>query len=675
VTSTLHSISNKEEQDGAWIVLSALEKAKEAELVSVARLVALLETTFLPGTATTAERTSSRPSSSFVSLPDVVARAKRSAESLDGNPTNGINGDDVRALLHATRHGKVIDLSTALALIEGATLWLRRFRADTKLVTLPPLQGEQTLSVIGDLHGSLSDLATVLEIMPGTEPRKNNLLLFNGDLADRGDHGIETICIVCALCLAYPKYVFVNRGNHEDLALAVAYGLVSELRTKYGPEPEFLTRALDAFFRSLPLATVIRDDALIVHAGPPPPREDHKKLADLLASREHPFLGGKGPSRTIVNSVGMLAPHIREDQEVIEALLWSDPKLDETGRLPDEDHHKSSKSSKEEDDDSPLGWHPNPSRGAGHTFDAGVVRRFLREEGLVRMIRSHEPVQRGCVRYEIPNEDSEKIPMELFTVFSASRYPRKEGFNQGAILELKANGQHKVQRYATEDDDPIVVGAAKATKVAPFASFHHHHPANDRCTITMETIRENLFEAIQLHEGAILRSLNTEPLDALHFERIFDILIQALNLEGDRRGLKMEGAKNVLAKALGIENTNKPVDLGDFSRSIARLSRDTASGDATKQHHPHVVSSLFDLQDETRNGHVDRAEWLETVASKMGVMGGGDPTESTLLEGRGEDELRELLDANLDRRLSPSEWERLVEAISMEDTDDEVLEG
>jgi len=612
-----------------------------------------------------------------VSLPDAVARAKRSAESLDGDSTNGINGDDVRALLHATRHGKVIDLSTALALIEGATLWLRKFRADTKLVTLPPLEGEQTLSVIGDLHGSLSDLATVLEIMPGTEPHQNNLLLFNGDLADRGDHGIETICIVCALCLAYPKYVFVNRGNHEDLALAVAYGLVSELRTKYGPEPECLTRALDAFFRSLPLATVIRDDALIVHAGPPPPREDPKKLADLLTSREHPFLGGKGPSRTIVDSVGMVAPHIREGQEVIEALLWSDPKVDETGRLPEEDHHKSSKSSKDNDDgggDPPLGWHPNPSRGAGHTFDAGVVRRFLREEGLARMIRSHEPVQRGCVRYEIPNEDSDKIPMELFTVFSASRYPRKEGFNQGAILELKANGQHKVQRYATEDDDPIVVGAAKPNKVAPFASFHHHHPTNDRCTITMETIRDNLFEAIQLHEGAILRSLNTEPLDALPFESIVDILIQALNLEGDTRGLKTKGAKNVLAKALGIDNTNKPVDLGNFSRSIAGLSRDTASGDSTNQHHP-MVSSLFDLLDETHNGRIDRTEWLETVASKMGVGGGGDPTESTLLEGMGEAELRELLDAKLDGRLSPSEWERLAEAIAMEEAEDGVLEG
>ena len=34
-------------------------------------------------------------------------------------------------------------------------------------------------------------------------------------------------------------------------------------------------------------------------------------------------------------------------------------------------------------------------------FDSNIVRNFLRQEGLFRLIRSHEPVQNGCVRYTI----------------------------------------------------------------------------------------------------------------------------------------------------------------------------------------------------------------------------------------------------------------------------------
>ena len=35
--------------------------------------------------------------------------------------------------------------------------------------------------------------------------------LFNGDLVDRGPHGVEVACLVFAFMLLYPESVFVNR--------------------------------------------------------------------------------------------------------------------------------------------------------------------------------------------------------------------------------------------------------------------------------------------------------------------------------------------------------------------------------------------------------------------------------------------------------------------------------
>eukprot|EP00533_Pseudo-nitzschia_delicatissima_P005053 CAMPEP_0116107556 /NCGR_PEP_ID=MMETSP0327-20121206/16293_1 /TAXON_ID=44447 /ORGANISM="Pseudo-nitzschia delicatissima, Strain B596" /LENGTH=732 /DNA_ID=CAMNT_0003600365 /DNA_START=57 /DNA_END=2255 /DNA_ORIENTATION=+ len=624
-------IDSEVDQIGAWTIISSLEKAKEAELFDIARLAAsmdtMLDTTVLPNNKIveqqkTSKLTSITNSSTFVSLPDVVERAKHSAESLNGNPSEGIQGDDIRTLLHTTRRGKLIDLPTILALLEGVTVWNRKFRPDSKLVTLPPLGEKQTLTVIGDLHGSLSDLATVLEIMPGAEPNSDNLLLFNGDLADRGDNGIEIISIVCALCLAYPQFVYINRGNHEDLALSIAYGLMEELRSKYGQPnvPECLPRALDDFFRSLPLATIVEEDALIVHGGPPPPNRD-EKLAELLATNQHPVLGGKGFSRTIVDSVGMVAPHIREEQEIIEALLWSDPLVDETGRLLEERHDYYY----DDEEGQPLGWHPNPSRGAGYVFDVGVVRRCLEKEGLNRMVRSHEQIQKGCFKYKIPTEEAIfhkrghrpstgntsldiKPHMELFTVFSASKYPYKEGFNQGAVLELKANGQHKILRYTTEDDDPIVDRLSAVTN-QPNGVGMKNDPA-ECSVITLSVVRENLFEALHRHEEAILQSLQLQnSTSGLSFDSILDILIKDLNLRGESNGLKTQSAKNVLAKALGIESTDDHIDLEAFSDFINRISREQKPNSTNRpSQQQQQQQQQLQQQQQHRNRHLDSSK-------------------------------------------------------------------
>ena len=200
---------NTNHQDGAWTLLAALEKAREAEGVRVSRLISSLETLLpRPSPASLVEGGAHMPNldeSSATSHTSDPAFFKLPSDPLHQPPT----GKDIAKMLRSTRRGRRIDLSTVESLLRAATT--NRFQRMASIVALPPLTKSQKLHVIGDLHGSLSDLEAVLGLTG--EPGANNLLLFNGDLADRGDNGIEIISTVCALSLAYPSFCFVNRGK------------------------------------------------------------------------------------------------------------------------------------------------------------------------------------------------------------------------------------------------------------------------------------------------------------------------------------------------------------------------------------------------------------------------------------------------------------------------------
>jgi diadenosine tetraphosphatase ApaH/serine/threonine PP2A family protein phosphatase len=377
----LKTRSERDDGAGAWTVLAALEKAKESQGIQVARLVSSLEALLPRSGYDLSELGVQQQHTNYQQHTTDPAFFSLSPESL-----SNMTGDEVLKILESTRRGRRVDLRTIEALVKAATGQFRRSRP-SRVVSLPPLNHDQQLTVIGDLHGSLSDLEAVLGLTGA--PSYNNLLLFNGDLADRGDHGIEVIAVVCALYLAYPEFVFVNRGNHEDLALSIAYGLAAEVQHKYGASVfrDRLIPLLDAFFCSLPLATIVEKDALIVHAGPPPPGVKLSDVKQYLCERDD----GSGFSRTIRTDSKDLSVSQQQQsraQEVVEALLWSDPAVDENaGSLEDYQGQKFN--------DEMLGWIPNVSRGAGYKFDSDIVRNVLHAEGLIRLVRSHEPGMSG----------------------------------------------------------------------------------------------------------------------------------------------------------------------------------------------------------------------------------------------------------------------------------------
>jgi Calcineurin-like phosphoesterase/EF hand len=640
LVSTAKPLDPAKKLKGAWRVLYALEKAKEAQSTQAAQLVSSLEA-LLPRVRLDDEDVSSQQHTfyqehtsdpAFFSLPEVTFD---SFETKSNHEAPIISGDDVRELLKATRKGKRISLHTIEALVKAAT---SHFQKKPKVVSLPSLQSNQQLTVVGDLHGSLSDLEAVLGLTG--EPSENNILLFNGDFADRGDHGIEIIGIVCALCLAYPQFVHLNRGNHEDLALSIAYGLAAEVQHKYGSSVFriILSPILDAFFRSLPLATVVDNDALIVHAGPPPPETTLSDVKFLTAD-------SRGMSRTIYNKSdtnGSLKQ--RKEEEVIEALLWSDPMVDHCEETLTDYHGQMTEDGEE------LGWVSNTSRGAGHKFDASMVRAVLEAEGLSRLVRSHEPVEKGCARYVVDG-GSFAERMEFFTVFSASRYPHKEGFNQGAVLKLKPNGKHTVLRYATEEDEPLVHYT--------FTEFDDDNHSSIECAVDSGSILQALQHVAALHRIELVEALEdlSKQLRSndLPFDAVVDVLIRTFRL--DMSGLKKPGAMLAFAKALAFascEDEAPPATIR-FEDCINVLLVEDGVDEMT----PYVpwLRAVFEMVDMNHDGVLDRSEWLDAVRTiNSSLPQGTKPVNAEATWA--------LLDVNGDGHVSSSQWDQLGKAFS-----------
>ena len=103
--------------------------------------------------------------------------------------------------------------------------------------TLPNVQQastaiSQTVTVVGDMHGQLRDLAEIFT--KNGNHSAVNPYIFNGDLVDRGDQSFEVAILLFGFAVADPLSVKINRGNHEDYAICEEYGFIEELFAKYG---------------------------------------------------------------------------------------------------------------------------------------------------------------------------------------------------------------------------------------------------------------------------------------------------------------------------------------------------------------------------------------------------------------------------------------------------------
>lgn len=126
------------------------------------------------------------------------------------------------------------------------------------------------LTVIGDIHGQLPDIRTIFELQG--YPDEKTIFLFNGDLVDRGPHGPAVLLSVFALVLAFPQYVFVNRGNHESGRLNEKYAFADQMRDTYSPD---LFEQIRDIYNWMPFFSIVEKKVFVVHGGIPQYKDFH----------------------------------------------------------------------------------------------------------------------------------------------------------------------------------------------------------------------------------------------------------------------------------------------------------------------------------------------------------------------------------------------------------------
>ncbi len=243
------------------------------------------------------------------------------------------------------------------------------------LVKLEPL-GEAL--VIGDLHGDLKSLTTILQescFLEKMKESKDKMLIFLGDYGDRGEKSSEIYYLILKLKLTYPKQVVLLRGNHEaptDL-LGLPYDLPLQFKLRFGKDWQTVYEKIRELHSCLYNGLFVPDRYLMIHGGLSPEIRSFQDIADAQEN---------------------------QNEAILEDLLWNDPDEDVRG----------------------ISFSP---RGAGKLFGTKITEEVLKRLQVKVLIRGHEASNTG---YKINHEG------KILTLFSRKGAPY---FNKnGAYLQV-----------------------------------------------------------------------------------------------------------------------------------------------------------------------------------------------------------------------------------------------
>jgi len=185
----------------------------------------------------------------------------------------------------------------------------------------------------------------------------------------------------------------LTRGNHESLNLNRMYGFEGEVLNKYNKS------VFDLFtevFNWLPLAALLNSKVIVLHGG--------------LFSRD---------GVTLKEIKAISRNRQPPDEGLMCEMLWSDPQ--------------------------PMpGRSPN-KRGVGVAFGPDVTHKFLNENNLELLVRSHEVKDEG---YSVEADG------RCITIFSAPNYCDQVG-NKGAYITFDSTMKPKFTSFTAVPHPPV----------------------------------------------------------------------------------------------------------------------------------------------------------------------------------------------------------------------------
>lgn len=203
---------------------------------------------------------------------------------------------------------------------------------------------------------------------------------------------------MCVLCYRYVSIfssltsVSFHSPLPDDQFLNSRMGFENECDTKYGRSMYPLCRGA---FDLIPLCVIIQKKIFVVHGG---------LFEDTSVTLEE------------INRLDRTREKLNErEQTIFEGLLWSDPKNIQ-GCVPSR-------------------------RGAGVEFGDDITARFLDNNGLTTLIRSHEMTQEGYLKQH---------NNRCITIFSASNYSERHTNLGGYIVYSSTELHPQIQSYMAE---------------------------------------------------------------------------------------------------------------------------------------------------------------------------------------------------------------------------------
>ncbi len=224
----------------------------------------------------------------------------------------------------------------------------------------------EKILIIGDIHGNLPALIKIKKKIDDIKPE---LILFLGDIVDRGLYQLECLCYILSLKISEPTRYYILKGNHETFEMNQYYGFLEVFLNKFG-NVERINYLLE-LYDSLPICAIINKKIFCVHGGIP----QNIELINILKKIDK-------------------IKNIKKNPEVSKGvfqMIWNDPI-----------------------DNKQIPYFTNSFRGEGiKKYGNKAFEEFMEHYGFKFLIRSHEIFPLG---YKYFFND------KLLTIFSSNNY-------------------------------------------------------------------------------------------------------------------------------------------------------------------------------------------------------------------------------------------------------------